>query len=80
MDINVKIETDEASDLLVFLIDPEGYLRAPDIPQWNGPVNPIHQWNGCHFDPDAGGYRVQGRQPPSQHRTGTGRHVASGRL
>jgi len=54
--IHVKIETDEPSDLLVFLVDPQGHLRAPDIPYWNGPVNPIHVWNGCHFDPGAGGY------------------------
>ena len=44
--IHVKVETDDPSDLLVFLVDPQGYLRAPDIPQWNGPVNPIHVWNG----------------------------------
>jgi len=44
--LNVTIETDSLSDLVVFLINPEGYLIAPDIPQWNGPVNPIHVWNG----------------------------------
>ena len=54
--INVKVETDTPSDLVVFLIDPEGHLRAPDIPQWNGPVNPIHVWNGCHFDPEVHGF------------------------
>ncbi|MBE3141539.1 MAG: hypothetical protein IMZ53_13270 [Thermoplasmata archaeon] len=44
--INAKLTTTEASDLLVFLIDPQGNLRAPDLPAWNGPVNPIHVWNG----------------------------------
>ena len=45
------METDEPSDLMVFLVDPLGYLRAPDIPQWNGPVNPIHVWNGFENPP-----------------------------
>jgi hypothetical protein len=44
--INAKLTTDSASDLLVFLIDPQGNLRAPTMPAWNGPVNPIHVWNG----------------------------------
>ncbi len=44
--LSVKTQTDSPSDLIVFLIDPEGYLISPDIPQWNGPVNPIHEWNG----------------------------------
>jgi len=44
--LTAKITTTTASDLLVFLVDPHGNLRAPDIPVWNGPVNPIHVWNG----------------------------------
>jgi len=44
--IYAKLTTNQPSDLLVFLIDPQGYLKAPDIPNWNGPVNPIHIWNG----------------------------------
>jgi len=44
--INAKLTTDSPSDLLVFLIDPQGYLRAPMMPSWNGPVNPINVWNG----------------------------------
>jgi hypothetical protein len=44
--ISAKITTDTPSDLQVFLVDPDGHLRAPDIPQWNGPVNPMHIWNG----------------------------------
>jgi hypothetical protein len=49
--INAKVTTDQPSDLLVFLIDPQGYLRAPIIPAWNGPVNPIHIWNGFENPP-----------------------------
>jgi len=44
--INAKLTTTAASDLLVFLIDPQGNLRAPTMSAWNGPVNPIHVWNG----------------------------------
>jgi len=44
--LTAKVTTTESSDLLVFLIDPNGYVRAPDMPIWNGPVNPIHVWNG----------------------------------
>jgi hypothetical protein len=49
--INAKITTTEASDLLLFLVDPQGNLRAPTIPAWNGPVNPIHIWNGLENPP-----------------------------
>jgi len=65
--INVKVTTDTASDLLVFLVDPEGHLRSPDIPQWNGPVNPIHVWNGCHFDPEVHGFGPWRTWDPDPH-------------
>jgi hypothetical protein len=44
--LNAVVTTDQPSDLLVFLIDPQGNLRSPMIPAWNGPVNAIHVWNG----------------------------------
>ncbi|MGF3554386.1 MAG: PPC domain-containing protein [Thermoplasmatota archaeon] len=45
--LKVTIKTTELSDLLVFLVDPSGNLRAPIIEAWNGgPVMPIHWWNG----------------------------------
>ncbi len=45
--LNVKIATTQPSDLLVYLIDPQGHIRAPDIPDWNGgPINSIHEWHG----------------------------------
>ncbi|MBN1280818.1 MAG: PPC domain-containing protein [Candidatus Thermoplasmatota archaeon] len=49
--IKATLTTDDPSDLLVFLVDPEGYLRAPQMPAWNGPVNPIHEWNGFENPP-----------------------------
>jgi len=51
--LKVTVKTKELSDLLVFLVDPSGNLRAPTIEAWNGgPVNPIHLWNG--FDNETG--------------------------
>lgn len=55
---NIKVNDDDAtlkatvttstpSDLLVFLVDPQGHIRAPDLPDWNGgPILPIHEWHG----------------------------------
>jgi hypothetical protein len=45
--LKVTVKTTDLSDLLVFLVDPSGNLRAPLVEAWNGgPVNPIHWWNG----------------------------------
>jgi hypothetical protein len=49
--ITSVLTTDSPSDLLVFLVDPQGNLRAPMMPAWNGPVNPIHVWNGFENPP-----------------------------
>ena len=47
--IYVTVTTGSPSYLEVFLVDPEGLVRRPSIPMWNGgPINPIHIWNGCH--------------------------------
>ena len=44
--INAKLTTTTASDLIVYLVDPNGIIRAPTMPAWNGPVNPLGIWNG----------------------------------
>ena len=45
--LRATVQTSIPSDLLVFLIDPQGHIRAPDIPAWNGgPILPIHEWHG----------------------------------
>jgi len=49
--IKVTVSTQTESSLHVYLIDPEGNIRRPSMPSWNGgPVNPIHIWNGGHWD------------------------------
>ncbi|MCD6513029.1 MAG: hypothetical protein J7K61_05465, partial [Thermoplasmata archaeon] len=45
--LSVTVTTDEATTLMVYLIDPYGNVRAPDMPSWSGaPIKPIHEWNG----------------------------------
>ena len=52
--LKAELTTSTPSDLLVFLVSPDGHLRAPDMPDWNGgPISPIHVWNGID-DPDLG--------------------------
>jgi hypothetical protein len=48
--IYVSVTTANPSYLEVFLVDPEGLTRRPEIGSWNGgPINPIHIWNGGHW-------------------------------
>ncbi len=60
--ITAEVTTTSPSDLLVFLVDPEGNLRAPDIPDWNGgEINPLHMWNGIDdpaLPPDCDDWRA----------------------
>jgi hypothetical protein len=49
--IKVTVTTNEPSYLKVFLVDPYGSVRRPNVPHWNGgKINPIHQWNGDHHN------------------------------
>lgn len=63
--IKVTVETDEESDLFVFLVDSDGNLRAPDIPQWNGPVLPMHEWHGFE-NPDENPWREWNPEPHTE--------------
>ena len=57
--IEVTISTDEPSNLIVYLVDPDGNLRAPRMPHYNGgEINPIHYWNGGHWQHDVDEFRV----------------------
>ncbi len=56
--IEVTIETDEPSLLMAFVIDPEGNIRKPNLPEWNGgEVQPLHYWNGGHWQHNFEDYR-----------------------
>ena len=49
--LTVTVTTTDPSYLEVFLVDPLGNMRRPSIPHWNGgPINPIHVWNGGHWE------------------------------
>jgi len=57
--IEVTISTDAPSNLIVYLIDPEGNVRRPTMPHWNGgEINPLHYWNGGHWENDEGEFRI----------------------
>ena len=65
--IQVRITTDSPSNLLVYLIDPEGNVRRPSIPHYNGgEIKPIHQWNGGHWTHDQEEFRSWIIEPHSE--------------
>jgi hypothetical protein len=56
--IEVTISNGEASTLIVYLVDPEGNLRKPNMPHYNGgEIKPIHYWNGGHWQHDYDEFR-----------------------
>ena len=56
--IEVNLETEEESTLLAILVDPVGNVRRPNIPRWNGgEIQPIHYWNGGHWEHNFDDYR-----------------------
>ena len=51
--LQVTITTQEPSNLIIYLIDPDGNVRRPSYPHWNGgDIKPLHQWNGGHWEHD----------------------------
>jgi hypothetical protein len=65
--INVKITTDQPSTLVVYLIDPNGNVRRPTLPHWNGgEILPIHQWNGGHWEHNFDDYRAWIVEPDTE--------------
>jgi len=68
--LSVKITTSTPEDLLVFLIDPKGNVRAPDPPDWNGgEINPIHGWNGIDspdYPPDCDDWQSWEPEPHTE--------------
>jgi hypothetical protein len=56
--LTVTINTDTESHLIIYLVDPEGNIRRPTYPHWNGgEIKPIHQWNGGHWEHDEDEFR-----------------------
>ena len=49
--LKITVTTDEPTYLRIYLVDPYGNVRRPMLPHWNGgPINPLHVWNGGHWD------------------------------
>ncbi len=62
--IEVTISDGEASNLIIYLIDPEGNLRKPNMPHYNGgEIKPIHYWNGGHWQHDYDEFRSWKLEP-----------------
>ena len=56
--IEITLETDQESTLIAYLIDPEGNVRRPQYPHWNGgDIKDLYQWMGGHWDHDEDEYR-----------------------
>lgn len=65
--IEVTVTTDTPSNLIIYLIDPEGNIRRPTIPHWNGgEVKPIHYWNGGHWEHDEDEFRAWTVEPHTE--------------
>ncbi len=66
--IEVEITTEQESNLIVYLIDPEGNVRRPHIPHYNGgEIKPIHQWNGGHWEQDQDEFRRMIFEPHTEY-------------
>jgi len=66
--IEVTITTDEPSNLIVYLIDPDGNVRRPMIPHYNGgEIKPLHQWNGGHWEHDQDEFRAMLIEPHTEY-------------
>ncbi|MGC9307397.1 MAG: hypothetical protein ACP5FL_01315 [Thermoplasmatota archaeon] len=61
--INVTITTDSPSTMMVYLVDPEGVLRRPNLPHWVGEPEPIHHWNGGHWEHNFEDFRMWRPEP-----------------
>ncbi|EMR73531.1 hypothetical protein MBGDN05_00437 [Thermoplasmatales archaeon SCGC AB-539-N05] len=56
--IKATVTTNNPSPLRVYLVDPQGNVRRPMVPHYNGgDINPIHFWNGGHWQHDFGEFR-----------------------
>ena len=66
--IEITIETDEPSNLVVYLIDPNGNVRRPSVPHYNGgEIKPIHYWNGGHWQHDQAEFRTWTIEPHTEY-------------
>jgi len=65
--IEVTLTTDNPSQLIVYLIDPEGNIRRPSFSHWNGgEIKPLHQWHGGHWEDDYEEYQSMIIEPHTE--------------
>jgi hypothetical protein len=66
--LKVTITTEQESQLIAVLIDPEGNIRRPRLPHWNGgDIKPLHQWHGGHWEHDEDEYRQWIVEPHTEY-------------
>ncbi len=66
--LEVTVSTEEESSLIVYLIDPDGNIRRPRYPSWNGgEIKPLHQWHGGHWEHDEDEYRHMIVEPHTEY-------------
>ncbi len=57
--LKVTLTSDEATPLLAYLVDPDGNIRRPNVPHYNGgEITPIHYWNGGHWENNQDEFRA----------------------
>lgn len=57
--IEVTITTPNPANLIVYLIDPNGNVRRPMVPHYNGgEIEPLHYWNGGHWEHNQPEFRI----------------------
>jgi hypothetical protein len=66
--LKVTITTETPSNIIVYLVDPQGYVRRPRVPHWNGgEIKPLHQWHGGHWEHDFDDYRTWIIEPHTEY-------------
>ena len=66
--LNVTITTEEESRLIVYLIDPEGNIRRPRYPHWNGgEIKELYEWHGGHWEHDEKEYQHMMIEPHNEY-------------
>ncbi len=66
--IEITVATENPSNLIVYLIDPNGNVRRPMTPHYNGgEIKPIHNWNGGHWEHDQDEFRTWIIEPHTEY-------------
>ena len=66
--LEITLSTEQDSHLIAYLIDPEGNVRRPRYPHWNGAeVKDLYQWPGGHWEHDEDEYQHMIVEPHTEY-------------